>query len=96
MSDDRFLTMAEAVREAMTIAMEERPDVFLMGEDVGIYGGAFGVSAGMRDKFGEDRIIDTPISELGIVGAAVGAALDRKSTRLNSSHTDISRMPSSA
>ena len=75
MSDDRFLTMAEAVREAMTIAMEERPDVFLMGEDVGIYGGAFGVSAGMRDKFGEDRIIDTPISELGIVGAAVGAAL---------------------
>ena len=65
---DRMLTMAEAVREAMTIAMEERPDVFLMGEDVGIYGGAFGVSSGMRDKFGAERIIDTPISELGIVG----------------------------
>ena len=75
MSDDRYLTMAEAVREAMTIAMEERPEVFLLGEDVGIYGGAFGVSAGMREKFGEDRIIDTPISELGFVGAAVGAAL---------------------
>jgi pyruvate dehydrogenase E1 component beta subunit len=67
--------MAEAVREAMTIAMEERPEVFLMGEDVGIYGGAFGVSAGMYEKFGADRVIDTPISELGYIGAAVGAAL---------------------
>lgn len=67
--------MAEAVREAMTIAMEERPEVFLMGEDVGIYGGAFGVSAGMFEKFGADRVIDTPISELGYIGAAVGAAL---------------------
>lgn len=70
-----MLTMAEAVREAMTIAMEERPEVFLMGEDVGIYGGAFGVSAGMYEKFGADRVIDTPISELGYIGAAVGAAL---------------------
>ncbi|MFM8621590.1 MAG: alpha-ketoacid dehydrogenase subunit beta [Candidatus Nanopelagicaceae bacterium] len=70
-----MLTMAEAVREAMTIAMEERPEVFLMGEDVGIYGGAFGVSAGMFEKFGADRVIDTPISELGYIGAAVGAAL---------------------
>lgn len=67
--------MAEAVREAMTIAMEERPEVFLMGEDVGVYGGAFGVSAGMYEKFGADRVIDTPISELGYIGAAVGAAL---------------------
>ena len=72
---NRMLTMAEAVREAMTIAMNEREDVFLMGEDVGIYGGAFGVSSEMQNKFGADRIIDTPISELGIVGAAVGAAL---------------------
>ena len=78
MSDDRFLTMAEAVREAMTIAMEERPDVFLMGEDVGVYGGAFGVSAGMWEKYGSDRVIDTPISELGYIGAAVGAALAAK------------------
>ena len=70
-----MLTMAEAVREAMTIAMEERPEVFLMGEDVGVYGGAFGVSAGMYEKFGADRVIDTPISELGYIGAAVGAAL---------------------
>lgn len=72
---DRMLTMAEAVREAMTIAFEERPEVFLLGEDVGIYGGAFGVSADMYHKFGADRVLDTPIAELGIVGAAVGAAL---------------------
>ena len=72
---DRMLTMAEAVREAMIIAMEERPEVFLMGEDVGVYGGAFGVSAGMWEKFGSERVIDTPISELGYIGAAVGAAL---------------------
>jgi pyruvate dehydrogenase E1 component beta subunit len=72
---DRMLTMAEAVREAMTIAMKERPEVFLMGEDVGVYGGAFGVSAGMYEEFGAERVIDTPISELGYIGAAVGAAL---------------------
>ena len=72
---ERMLTMAEAVREAMTIAMKERPEVFLMGEDVGVYGGAFGVSAGMYEEFGAERVIDTPISELGYIGAAVGAAL---------------------
>ena len=70
-----MLTMAEAVREAMNIAMDERPEVFLMGEDVGVYGGAFGVSAGMWEKYGETRVIDTPISELGYIGAAIGAAL---------------------
>jgi pyruvate dehydrogenase E1 component beta subunit len=74
-TNNRMLTMAESLREAMTIAMTERDDVFLMGEDVGIYGGAFGVSSEMQNKFGEERVIDTPISELGIVGAAVGAAL---------------------
>ncbi len=70
-----MLTMAEAVREAMSIAFEERPEVFLLGEDVGIYGGAFGVSGDMYHKYGADRVLDTPIAELGIVGAAVGAAL---------------------
>lgn len=70
-----MLTMAEAVREAMCAAFDERPEVFLIGEDVGIYGGAFGVSGDMFHRYGESRVIDTPISELGIVGAAVGAAL---------------------
>lgn len=71
----RELTYAEALREALTQAMEDDDRVFLMGEDVGVYGGAFGVSAGLVDKFGPERIIDTPISEAGIAGACVGAAL---------------------
>jgi 2-oxoisovalerate dehydrogenase E1 component beta subunit len=55
--------------------MERDPSVFLLGEDIGAYGGAFKVTAGMLEKFGEERVIDTPISEAAIVGAAVGAAL---------------------
>jgi pyruvate dehydrogenase E1 component beta subunit len=71
----RSLSYAEAIREAIAQAMTEDERVFLFGEDVGIYGGAFGVSAGLFEQFGPERIRDTPISELGIVGAAVGAAL---------------------
>jgi len=74
-SVSRSLTYAEAVREALAQAMTEDERVFLFGEDVGVYGGAFGVSAGLFDQFGPERVRDTPISELGIVGAAVGAAL---------------------
>ena len=55
--------------------MEADERVFMLGEDIGIYGGAFGVSGDLYHRFGADRIRDTPISELGIVGAAVGAAL---------------------
>ena len=55
--------------------MERDPSVFLLGEDIGVYGGAFKVTAGMLEKFGAERVIDTPISEAAIVGAAVGAAL---------------------
>lgn len=72
---DRMLTMSEALREAMSIAMEERPEVFILGEDIGIYGGAFGVTGDLYHRYGSERVRDTPISELGIVGAAVGAAL---------------------
>ncbi len=71
----REITYLEAVREAITQEMERDETVFLIGEDVGKYGGAFGVSFGMLDKFGPERILDTPITELGIAGAAVGAAL---------------------
>jgi acetoin:2,6-dichlorophenolindophenol oxidoreductase subunit beta len=71
----REITYAEAVREAMTQEMERDKSVFLIGEDVGAYGGAFGVSFGMLEKFGPERILDTPITELGIAGAATGAAL---------------------
>jgi pyruvate/2-oxoglutarate/acetoin dehydrogenase E1 component len=72
---ERMLTMAEALREALGIAMTERPEVFILGEDIGIYGGAFGVTGDLYQRFGPERVLDTPISELGIVGAAVGAAL---------------------
>jgi pyruvate/2-oxoglutarate/acetoin dehydrogenase E1 component len=71
----REITYLEAVREAMTQEMERDQTVFLIGEDVGRYGGAFGVSFGMLDQFGPERVIDTPITELGIAGAATGAAL---------------------
>lgn len=71
----REITYAEAIREAMSEEMRANPDIFLMGEDIGIYGGAFGVSVGMLDEFGEERIRDTPISEAVIVGAAAGAAV---------------------
>ncbi len=71
----REISYLEAVREAMTQEMERDESVFLIGEDVGQYGGAFQVSYGMLEQFGPERIIDTPITELGIAGAATGAAL---------------------
>ncbi len=71
----RELSYAEALREAMAEAMEADPNVFLMGEDIGVYGGAFQVTGDLVHRFGEDRVIDTPIAELGAAGVAVGAAL---------------------
>lgn len=71
----RELFYSEAIKEAMTQEMEADKKVFLIGEDVGIYGGAFGLTMGMLEQFGPRRIIDTPISEQGIVGVGVGAAL---------------------
>ncbi|GAA1916663.1 alpha-ketoacid dehydrogenase subunit beta [Nocardioides lentus] len=72
---ERVITYAEAVREAIGQAMEADDRVFMLGEDIGVYGGAFGVSGDLYHRFGAERIRDTPISELGIVGAAVGAAM---------------------
>ena len=71
----RELSYAEAIREGLAQAMQADERVFLFGEDVGVYGGAFGVSGDLFHKFGPERVIDTPISELGIAGAAVGAAI---------------------
>ncbi len=75
MTDGRELTLLEAVREAMVQEMRRDPEVFLIGEDIGVYGGAFGVSRGMLEEFGPERIRETPISEAGIAGAAIGAAM---------------------
>ncbi len=69
------LTYLEAIREAMEQEMERDRRVFILGEDVGNYGGAFRVTQGFLEKFGPERIIDTPISETGLIGAAIGASL---------------------
>lgn len=69
------LTYLEAIRQGIWEEMERDPSVFVIGEDVAEYGGAFKVTAGMLERFGKDRVIDTPISESAIVGAATGAAL---------------------
>ncbi len=68
-------TYREAIRQALIDAMEADPSVVLIGEEVGLYGGAYGVTRGLIDMFGADRVIDAPISEAAIIGAAVGAAM---------------------
>jgi 2-oxoisovalerate dehydrogenase E1 component beta subunit len=67
------ITYLEALREALVEEMDRDENVFCMGEDIGAYGGAFKVTDGLLSRFGESRVIDTPISEIGIVGAAAGA-----------------------
>src|SRR5512143_3092718 len=69
------MTYREAIRSAMRDALRADPRVFLMGEDVGRYGGAFAVSHGLLEEFGPERVRDTPLSENGFVGAGIGAAL---------------------
>jgi len=71
----RELSYAQAIQEALAIAMEQDDRVFLMGEDIGVYGGAFQATGDLVQRFGSDRVMDTPISELGGAGVAVGAAL---------------------
>ncbi len=68
-------TYLEAIRQGIWEEMEADDRVFVLGEDVGVYGGAFKVTDGLLDRFGEERVIDTPISEAAIVGASVGAAM---------------------
>lgn len=71
----REITYAEALREAMDLALEHDPHAFLMGEDIGLYGGAFGVTVGLIEKYGPERVRDTPISENNIAGTAIGAGM---------------------
>ncbi len=72
--EGRPVTMLEAIREGLWEEMERDPDVFVLGEDIGVYGGAFKMTDGFLAAFGEERVIDTPISEAGFTGAAAGAA----------------------
>ena len=72
---DRNLSIREALNEALAEELERDQRVFLMGEDVGAYGGCYAVSKGLMDKFGADRIRDTPLSESGFTGAGIGASM---------------------
>src|SRR5690554_1066748 len=72
----RQIQFREALREAMSEEMRRDPNIFLMGEEVAEYNGAYKVSQGMLDEFGPERVIDTPISELGFAGVGVGAAMN--------------------
>ena len=69
-----LLTYVDAIRQALAEEMRRDPAVFLLGEDIGIYGGAFKATAGLVDEFGPARVVDTPLAESAIVGAAIGAA----------------------
>ncbi|MFG6114160.1 alpha-ketoacid dehydrogenase subunit beta [Halobacillus sp. MO56] len=71
----REITYADALREAMVIEMKNNEDVYILGEDIGIYGGAFGVTNGMVEELGAEKVYNTPISEAAISGVAVGSAL---------------------
>ena len=75
MSEPRELSYRDALREALAEALRRDPRVFLMGEDVGAYGGCYAVSRGLLDEFGPERVRDTPLSESAFVGAGIGAAL---------------------
>lgn len=74
MSESRKLTMAAAISEAVAQEMQRDESVFVLGEDVGRYGGIFGATQNLLDQFGPERIMDTPISETAFIGAAIGAA----------------------
>src|SRR5690606_23971981 len=71
----REITFRDALREALEEEMERDENVLLMGEDIGAYGGSYVVTRGFQEKWGRERVIDTPIAELGMVGVAVGAAM---------------------
>lgn len=75
MKTHRILTMAQAISEGIAQEMTRDPNVFVMGEDIGTYGGIFGATGGLLEKFGKERVMDTPISETAFIGAATGAAI---------------------
>ena len=84
----RELSFAQAIYEALAQAMEKDDRVFIMGEDIGVYGGAFGVTGDLIHRFGEDRVRDTPIAELGGAGVAVGAGPRMRPSSAPASCTD--------
>lgn len=89
----RELTYKEAIRESLRQNMQEDERVFQMGEDIGVYGGGFGVTDGLIKEFGEKRVRDTPISEIGTVGIAVGAALTGMRPVIDIQFSDFLSLP---
>ncbi len=69
------LNVLQAVNDALRVEMRRNPDVVVLGEDVGKFGGVFRATLGLYEEFGQDRVIDTPLAEGGIVGTAIGMAL---------------------
>jgi pyruvate dehydrogenase E1 component beta subunit len=88
----RELSFAQAIQEGLAQALENDARVFLMGEDIGVYGGAFQVTGDLVQRFGEARVMDTPISELGSAGVAVGAALAGSRPILEFQFSDFSAL----
>ena len=70
------LSLVESVRQALQEEMQADPSVIVLGEDVGVHGGVFRATDGLQKQFGENRVIDTPLAELGIAGVAIGAAMN--------------------
>ena len=96
---ERRLNMIEAINDALAIMLERDPDVIVMGEDVGYFGGVFRATAGLQDKFGKTRVFDTPISECGIIAVAVGMGTDGApaiEVAAMPGHTALMRMPLAA
>lgn len=75
MGDSRRLNLVQAVNDALGVAMEGDPQVVVLGEDIGKFGGVFRATVGLHERFGEGRVIDTPLNEAGIIGTAIGMAL---------------------
>ena len=75
MQTNTYNTMAEALRQALREEMKRDERVILLGEDIGKFGGAYSITKGLLDEFGENRVLDTPISEIAIIGAALGSAI---------------------
>ena len=69
------LSYLEAIRQAHDLALEKNKNTFILGEDVGKKGGVFGVTQGLQEKYGKERVIDTPLAESNIIGTAIGAAM---------------------
>lgn len=75
MSETKTMNLVQAVTDGLNVAMEADDDVILLGEDIGKFGGVFRATAGLHERFGEERVIDTPLNEAGIIGSAIGMAL---------------------